>query len=410
MKFRNAVLAMVVMLMLLMPATFFCIQRMAHVDLPAWLTAEEATYLSGGKSDIDIHAEATLEGFASGSFQNALEAEIGNFIPAKASLLLGDAALQRSTIALSDRLFGWGCYPTFYGSTVLYLPECGFLAGLPMQDSEEVRAGLEAFSGGLAQFAARHPDKTFYVVLPDSAQFSTLLPSSRLIASPLDATTAARLLSSEWEDIPNLSLSLAAYDDLDGFTSSFYRTDGHWNGYGALKAYGALMADLPQLEEIGVEGEVEGPVFNGQNSRHGLMLLDYPAIEPRLDASSIKVASGATGWILAEDDALVFGDYPFESEYNFYASWYGGDIDTVLTNDEKEGSALLVSDSFGDAFRWLLAQSYRKVSNYTDLHVGSQGGVTLEDRIAQSDSDTIVFVGQPSGYVNFLDRKPGYFS
>lgn len=409
-KLQRAIISIVAVLVLAAPAVLFCAQRVLRIDLPEWLTTEEAVYLSGGVTEVDLSAEMTLEGFRSGALQSALETEIGNCTPAKATLLLGNAALQRSAIAVSDSLFGWGCYPTFYGSSVLYLPEYDFLTSLPMRDTDETWARLREFSAGLARYAVEHPDKTFYVVVPGSAQLSTPLLSAELIRNPLGSEMVAEIFTSEWEGIPNLSSSFTTYDDPAQFVSDFYHTDGHWNGYGALRAYDNLADELPQLGLVNAGGPVVGPVFNGQNARHGLMLIDHPAVEPRLDTSSIGVESGVSGWILSDNYPSTFKDFPLEAEFNFYASWYGGDGDAIIVNDAREGEVLLISDSFGDAFRWLLAQSFGMVSNYMDLRVGNQGDVALQDRIDQSGADTIVFVAQPGDYRSFLEQCPNYFS
>ncbi len=292
----------------------------------------------------------------------------------------------------------------------MYLPEYDFLAGLPIRDTEETRARFKEFSIGLARYAAENPDKTFYVVVPGSAQLVTPLSLSKLIHNPLDPEAVAEILSSEWEDVPNLSLSSMSYDEPNQFINDFYHTDPHWNGYGALRTYEKLADELPQLDAIKVEGLVDGPVFNGQNARRGLMLMDHSVAEPRLETSSIKVESGASGWIMLEDASSAFRDFPLEAEFNFYASWCGGDDDAIIVNNDREGDALLISDSFGDAFRWLLAQSFHRVSNYMDLHSRNQGGVTLQERIDQSEADTVIFVAQPSDYLSFLERCPNYFS
>ena len=124
--------------------------------------------------------------------------------------------------------------------------------------------------------------------------------------------------------------------------------------------------------------------------------------------STLRVVSGETGWVTA-GDGQMFGEYPLEAEFNFYASWYGGDSNTVIVNEDGQDDVLLISDSFGDAFRWVLAQSFGTVYNCVDLHSKVKGEEALEERIAQSDADTVVFVGQLSDYMSFVERCPEYF-
>ena len=50
--------------------------ELTSINLPSWITSEDAKYLSGGKTDGNIKANLTIEGFTSKNLQNALEIEI----------------------------------------------------------------------------------------------------------------------------------------------------------------------------------------------------------------------------------------------------------------------------------------------------------------------------------------------
>ena len=115
---RNVLFPVVMCLLLCGPGLLFVAGRM-DASLPSWLTAEDATYLSGGIKYPDVVGELSLEGFASGDLQQAIEDEVGNYIPAKGAALLLNAGLQHEAICASNVLFGWDCLPAFYGSSLV---------------------------------------------------------------------------------------------------------------------------------------------------------------------------------------------------------------------------------------------------------------------------------------------------
>ena len=78
---------------------------------------------------------------------------MGNCIPMKATALLANAALQRSAIETSNALFGWECYPAFYGSSIAEMPSRHRLleiaekaTGDTLATASHIRDGLDALS------------------------------------------------------------------------------------------------------------------------------------------------------------------------------------------------------------------------------------------------------------------------
>lgn len=105
---RNVIFSIIVCIVIASPAALYFVQNVAGARLPDWVSSENAKYLSGGMGEAHVKASLNLRGFKSGKFQSALETEIGNHIPLKATVLLGNAALQRTLIVASNGLFNWG--------------------------------------------------------------------------------------------------------------------------------------------------------------------------------------------------------------------------------------------------------------------------------------------------------------
>ena len=158
---------------------------MEWVALPSWLTADDAAYLSGGIVEADPAAYASLEGFSSGEFQIAAEDAVGNCIPMKAMALLANAALQRSAIEASNALFGWECYPAFYGSSIAEMPSRHRLLEIAEKATGDTLATASHIRDGLDALSLRHPEQRFFVYMgPDSMNIEGS-PTAKLISNPL---------------------------------------------------------------------------------------------------------------------------------------------------------------------------------------------------------------------------------
>ncbi len=72
---------------------------------------------------------------------------MGNCIPMKAMALLANAALQRSAIEASNALFGWECYPAFYGSSIAEMPSRHRLLEIAEKATGDTLATAQFISG-----------------------------------------------------------------------------------------------------------------------------------------------------------------------------------------------------------------------------------------------------------------------
>ena len=97
--------------------------------------------------------------------------------------------------------------------------------------------------------------------------------------------------------------------------------------------------------------------------------------------------------------------------YSFYAWYYGGDYAASIINENASNNdrVLVICDSYGDAFRWMVAQNARETHAFYDLHSSDYSESTLSQRIEESSATKIIFVGYPGDYATFLERHPAYF-
>ena len=413
MSFRNAIFSVLGCLLLVGPSALFCAQNVFKADLPSSVTAEDASYLTGGIVEVDVRASASIAGFASGELQSAMEDEVGNCIPFKADALLGNAALQRFAIASSNRLFSWPCYPTYFGSTKLYSPECNALFEMPMLNESRImqrralEGDLESFGKGLALVASQFPEKRFIVVMADRSSTSTVNPANSLVTETMMTSECVQMLRNEVAGVENVSVGAKEYDDVADYLERYYPTDHHWNGYGAIDAFCETQgSDFGESDALGdgAQGSVSfAPlVFNGTLSRRGLLCLNRSVTEPKFDASDVKVDEAAAQYfstLLSYDGPALVNQQGLRAEYNFYSLWYGGDRACEIHNEAIDsGSALLISDSYGDAFRWVLAERYRRVVGNMDLKKAKYSIEELSNVVRESDCDDVYIVGWVGGF------------
>ncbi len=167
MKSRNMIFSVLICLLLIGPTILFCTHAVAKIPMPGWLTSEDAKYLSGGSGGGE-------------GVRAKVQSKIENSIPFKASVLLGNAALQRSFIEVSNAPFGWECYPTYYGSGYAYVPEYDALSFIPSRDSNGWLGKIREFSSKLSEFAEAHSDIEFYIIVPDMLRTSRINPVKAL--------------------------------------------------------------------------------------------------------------------------------------------------------------------------------------------------------------------------------------
>lgn len=414
---RNAVFLCAVCVLLALPASSLLFQRCLGGEYSNWLTGERVTYLVGGIQGDSFAKSLSVDGFVTGHLQGSLEGAVAEAVPARDAVLLADAAIERRFIAMSNALFCWDCYPTFYGSDRLYIPENDAQVRMPDRDTGALVEGIRSFGQALSEMATTHLDKDFVVVIPDMSETSSSNPAMHLVSDPLDSRTIRGILEERLAAAQNVSLVTPLYEDADAYFHDYYSTDHHWNGFGAYRAYLMSEAALGREEGEGegipgleIEDALDGLIMNGSLAREGLMLLNEPVREPHYGVDDLVVEEGDIP-ALMEGDSGVSGLYAHElrTEFDFYHIWYGPSSPNKLSSAKGNGNALLVCDSFGSALRWCLGMKYENTSIVLDLYGSSRGDETLAQRIKDSAADVVYLNASAYNISRFTDRYPRYF-
>ncbi len=406
MKVRNVIFSLILCSIMLGPAALFGLGYSNAITVPLWLSSEDSKWLTGGYEVSHINERFNLDAFRNGQLQSALEIEVGNNIPMKSAALLLNAGLQRGAIETSNALFGWECFPTFYGSNKLYIPEADALGRMPAKGIGSFSDSTNFFGRQLALFARGNPDISFNVVLADISEHSLLNPAYVVSTDVFTSVQSCDILQDACLEVDNVRVSFLQLGSLAEYYRNYYATDHHWNGFGAARAYALLTEEEAEFGSV-VSG-LSSIRMNGSSSREGLMLLNEPACEPRFDISHIEVQEENLPYALQQDGAYKITKNRKVAEFDFYHGWYGRSA-PFEAGGPGEGRALIVCDSFGPGIQWLVINDHETTAVRFDLHVSISGDEKLSDILQETQCDEVYFVGHAGDFAHVLDRFPHYF-
>lgn len=364
---RNILLTVFLCLLLCSPAVLYCAERL-DISLPSWLTTEDANYLKGGITEAHVAEHLSIDGFLDKDLQTAVEDKVGNYIPCKALALLGNAAMQRESIVLSNCLFRWEAYPATYGSNYLIVPDDKrMLKEAATYDEKRIHLG-ESVAASLNDLAQRWPNVGVFVYLAADSAYVQDAPNAQLVSNPLNYASLRAIF-----DAPDVK-----YHWIDGETSYeeynrlWFKSDHHWTAEGAYSAFQeiseAMGLDVQSLGDVKII-ELDEPLFYGTRARRALdsdyadrLAYIWPNNLPNLEVEF----RGKTGTI----DDLVHAKVYQEGRYNKnkFANHYGNLFHTDVgllrirnldARDEKK--LVIVSDSYTNCLEYLFSPFYREV-------------------------------------------------
>lgn len=382
---------------------------------PQWLTAENAAYLTGGLTKTDLNAALSYEGFKDGQLQNAVEGTLENHVPAKATALYGNSELQRAAIQISNSLFNWQCYPSYYGSNEVIIPESSAITGKAEKKDASWFNGWGAFLERLDDCAKRYPSVDFIVYVVECNYTSSSLNPTYTLCSNVTSASEIRAnienMKEETCTSPNVELLWSEYSELDDYYKDFYRTDHHWNIRGALNAFYAIRDEL-QIDSMDFDGFrlLPNSLFSGSRARDGLVNqvemvedLAYPFSELNAEKygdGSIVNASSHNAYQLSE---------PLRKKSDFYEVYYSDLENSCISGGTGEGELLLVGDSLASAITRPLALSCKTLDVSSALRGSQKNRTDFADLIQEKDIDAVVFVAHQDDYSTFDSKNPNFF-
>ena len=151
----------------------------------------------------------------------------------------------------------------------------------------------------------------------------------------------------------NKGIKIGELDSSDGYYNYFYKTDQHWNGYGALKGYKDIMSmmnmksynyEVKKLDGIKIRGSIAKSA--GDNS----ITEDFYYIDSKMDCN-VNI-DGRFKPMSVENNKDPFYDYYVAFYYGMY-----GEVSYNCSNSSNE-NLLIIGDSYSWSIDYLLAKHF----------------------------------------------------
>lgn len=404
---QSLILIVVSAILVLLPLSGWIANKMS-LELPAWLDGKTAEYLSGitDKEGLLEDPRAIIEEFKSGKFQTRLENKLLAHTPMRAQALMVNAALERMSIEVSNCLWNWPAYPTFYGSSYVVVNEGRSL--MPIRRSG-YDAGWIKFAKQLAGFASSHKNVNIAVVVPSETMDPVSNPALNLVSDSDTVDEFAAILEEILGNTGNVEVVIADYDSNKEYWANYFNTDHHWTVLGAVTAYN-LLAERWGMNALEVEGIRYFDIgFMGSQARGGLIPLNDEAFDVINDMSSLRIVKSDGEAISGSDHNDFYNTPELKKFFDFHTARYGN-VEEIVNESNPDGlNTLLICDSFGSTFIRPFAMGAHKISLRDYLLRDKRGEKTAEQLLAETKNSSIVFLGTPWNYATFLERNPEFF-
>ena len=186
-------------------------------------------------------------------------------------------------------------------------------------------------------------------------------------------------------------------DSPDKYKEIYFKTDHHWNCYGAYDGYRELMALLGIGEELlkPVEEAADPLWWSGSKAASvgfreykepfPVCRYEYPPMDVCLNGAPTTALEPQEAFFSGEIDSISYGDY------------YGGIEGEVIldTGRPERKNILLLGDSFDNAIRKLVASHFNKTFSVDERTYEEDMGerFILSSYVQKNDIDIVVYDG-----------------
>lgn len=362
-------------------------------------------------------AEVWAASFADGEAQGLFEQLMADGIPARDEVLLLNAAIQRSCIAMAATACDFDVFPTYYGSSNNVVRSRGFLAPIAGNAPNAQSADLLALVETLNDAALKHPDLNFSCHFVLEAWQSEMNPSYSL--------KSGNLLNSEWIQMnivdklsPSLNAVVDSIESTEELSTMWFSTDAHWTLRRALKTYDSVAQELG-LEPAPKRGFKKViSQWYGSTARVGLNkelssdMYDIPTDFSNLHYFAIKED------VLSENErsdpgrrakTLAKGNHKMKQANDFqgYSTYYGPFNGLIVNEGSNNGkTCLLIGDSLTHCLKRYIAANYAKT--YSVLPGNFATHLSLEEMIELYEPDDVIFITQAMKYQVIATMSPEF--
>lgn len=372
-------------------------------DLPG----VEVLQLDRSRSNLEGKTYATfpeldLSSFQSSLYQKAVDEFINDRMPLRDDILLFNAGWQRELIRLSSQAHGFEVFPTFYGSSYSYDSSHDAiyqtLTYIDDATKERYQSAVTAFN----EFFSRHSDKNIFFYQLDRLSTSSNNPTNELQRNVVNTEFLSQQFFNKLRGVTVIG---GLQPDQSSSLDVFFRTDHHWNGIPAYRAYvsslDVMQPDVRPLTDVQYV-RYDEPEFLGSLSRAALCIpqradtiedyvFDMNGFEISVNGKERDASS------LQHTQMYTNGEWDADKFKNRYAEYWHSDFGSMsIRNDgaKTDESLLIIRDSYGAPIERYFADAYQTVYEYDARH----NEMTLDEFMQDKQIDDILVL---MGSTNF---------
>ncbi|HBB60904.1 MAG TPA: hypothetical protein DCZ61_03820 [Lachnospiraceae bacterium] len=197
--------------------------------------------------------------------------------------------------------------------------------------------------------------------------------------------------------LPENKTGRLCIEGMDDYRKIYFKTDHHWNCFGAYEGYRKLMTllevDEPLLEPVEVADE--SLWWSGSKAAEvGFREYKEPFPVCRYDYPSMEIYINGNPSESLEPQDLVFAG---ELDSISYGNYYGDVVGEVIlnTNRPERRNILLLGDSFDNAIRKLVASHFNKTFSVDERVYEEDLGkpFNLASYVKENNIDVVVYDG-----------------
>ena len=329
----------------------------------------------------------------------------------KTTALLTNASFQRSAIKISNLLFDWNCYPTYYKSEIVACPDLNMAMVTSMKDKEVNTLAANQFSELVEETKQNNPEVRFVYQCLSETYSHQNNPSHDYVSNSYTEDWFENNVFNHFdEDIFCLKQTLESRDEL---SKNWFSTEHHWQVDSMIKAYNSI-ADVIDLKNVSnYDKELIIDEWQGSCARIGL-IMDYPSklYDIPTDFSHLSCEIDGEKTNRGNRDVVLTGTLPLTEwnsniYYNFYHWYYGNPVPEVIYTNNKaknDKTLLFIEQSYGVSMEPYLADNYNKTVCICPANTTVEK--TLQQYIDEYDVDDIVIQFGPHPYSYLAYRSP----
>ncbi len=384
-----------------LPSFLFC--GFIFTFMVLWIALPKEDFSQQEKRELAKFPEFNAETLFSGDFQKSLDTYMSDHTPAR-NFFIG---LNADFALISGRNgyngISMGQDGKYTDSDCIALGSDGYLFAKPTRGTK-----LMENAGYIKEYAESSDIPVYMTVVPSSGSVNTgKLPYNHpeykdfeLIGGVID-TVGDKV---GFVDLRDTFRSLSDEEQL------YYRTDHHWTSKGAYECYkllGKKMGFDPVSEDDFDKEEVSG-FYGTSYARAALWFVEPDSLElwhneKQPDGSvSVQIVSG--GNVEKENNDYFFRDkLDRNDKYEVYLDGVHG-CEKIVNNNVKDGTLIVVKDSYGHTIVPFLSQNYHKII-MVDLRYYKKAVSDIAD---EENADAVLVLYSLDNlstdpYVNFLE-------